>query len=388
MSLSQHWNYPTTIWFGANKINTIHLACAQLHLKKPLVVTDPGLSKMTCFTTLIDQLNHHHIDHSVFCDLKPNPTASNVRAGVNALKLQQCDGVIAIGGGSALDCAKSIAVIAQQDCDIIDLEDASDNYTRADSSKVLACIAIPTTAGTGSEVGRAALIIDETSRSKKIIFHPNMTPNIVIADPTLTLTVPAKLTAATGMDALAHNLEAYFAPGFHPMADGIALEAMRLINDHLIYAFQNGDNLDARSYMLAASLMGATAFQKGLGAIHSLSHPVGALYDAHHGLLNAIFMPYVLKLNREAISDKCQRLADYLQLPHGSDGFDRIYNWVIFLLNTLELPSQLSDIGIDNTHAEEIARQALQDGSSATNPIKLTHELLKTTFLQSVIGSL
>jgi alcohol dehydrogenase class IV len=387
MNYSANWNYPTTIWFGADTIKKLHTACEQLGIKHPLLVTDKGLAGMDMFNAVLGDLQKHGLNPVVFHDIKANPTVGNVDAGSDICRQHGCDGVIAIGGGSALDAAKTIALVADQACSVLDLEDIGDNFKQADSDKILPCIAVPTTAGTGSEVGRASLIVDTETHSKKIIFHPEMTPDIVIADPALTCTLPPKLTAATGMDALAHNLEAFCAPGFHPMADGIALEGMRFVKEWLPVAYKNGSNLEARTHMLAASTMGATAFQKGLGAIHSLSHPVGAIYDAHHGLLNAIFMPYVLKLNRDTIDDKMERLANYLSLE-GDTGFDAVYNWVLDLMQQLDLPTDLKSIGVDDKQADEVARQAMQDGSTASNPLALTHDLLKTTFLSALIGNL
>ncbi|MDF1797238.1 MAG: iron-containing alcohol dehydrogenase [Coxiellaceae bacterium] len=378
------WNYPTTIWFGLGRIRDIADACAQLKMKAPMIVTDPGLTALPMIAHLQELLNEAGLHSTIYSDIKANPTGTNVIEGCQELHDNQHDSVIAIGGGSALDTAKCIAFLANQDHALWQYEDKDDNYKKANADAILPIIAIPTTAGTGSEVGRASLIVDEETHSKRIIFHPKMLPSIVISDPELTVSLPPKLTAATGMDAFAHNLEAICAPGFHPMADGIAFEGLRLIKQWLPIAYQDGSNLEARGYMLAAATMGSTAFQKGLGAIHSLSHPVGAIYGAHHGLLNAIFTPYVLRYNRSAIEEKMVRLAEYLDLNDKS--FDGVYHWVIDFLHQLDLPIKLSDIGIDLQHADEIARQALIDGSTATNPVTLTEPALKQIFEDAVKG--
>ena len=294
--------------------------------------------------------------------------------------------MIAIGGGSALDVAKTLALVSYQDKPLWNFENVGDNFKNADPQKILETIAVPTTAGTGSEVGRASVIIDSDAETKKIIFHPQMLPSMVILDPKLTLTVPAALTAATGMDALAHNLEAFLAPGFYPMADGIALEGMRLIKDNLIAAFNDGSNIEARGKLLVASMMGATAFQKGLGLIHSLSHPVGAIYHKHHGLLNAIFMPYSLQYNRDVIEQRCVILARYLALPQS--GFDAVFNWVMSLLKALKLPITLSDIGIDETRAKEIGEKAYADPSTVSNPKALSPGTCEQVFIRAVRGEM
>lgn len=385
-SLHTNWNYPTTIWFGPGRVREIALACRQLHIQAPMIVTDPGLAELPMIQQVMDDLTQVGLNPVLYSRIKANPTGTHVTEGCQALHDHHRDGIIAIGGGSALDTGKTIGFLAHQSLSLWEFEDIGDNYKKADVSNILPIIAIPTTAGTGSEVGRAALIVDEVAHTKRIIFHPKMLPSLVISDPKLTLSLPPKLTAATGMDALAHNLEAFCAPGFHPMADGIALEGMRLIKTWLPIAYRDGSHLEARTHLLAAATMGATAFQKGLGAIHSLSHPVGALFDAHHGLLNAIFMPYVLKYNRDAIHEKMQRLAEYLHLK--PQNFEGVYHWVLSLLATLNLPTKLSDIGITADQADTIAALALQDGSTPTNPLPLTQADLKRLFEDALIGRL
>ena len=292
-----NWNYPTTMWVGQNRVKDLSNACKNLNIKKPLLVTDQGLARSEIILSALNDLNDEGISVQLYSNVVGNPTGTNVNEGVDHYKKNNCDGVIAFGGGSGLDVGKAIAFMSGQNLPLWDFEDVGDNWTRADSAKIAPIIAVPTTAGTGSETGRASVILNEESGVKKIIFHPKFLPSIVILDPCLTVGLPSKITAATGMDALAHNLEAFCAPGFHPMADGIALEGMRLINKWLLIAVNDGKNLDARMNMLTAASMGSTAFQKGLGAIHSLSHPVNALNNVHHGLSNAIFMPYVLSLS-------------------------------------------------------------------------------------------
>ncbi len=383
---NSRWNYPTPIWFGIDRLLDIVEGCQQCGMTSPMIVTDPGLESQPFITHLKDLLTEANIPHSVYAHIKPNPTGTNIIEGCQELHDRNHDSVIAIGGGSAIDSGKTIAFLANQTRALWEYEDKGDNYLRADSDVILPIIAIPTTAGTGAEVGRASLIVDQEAQCKRIIFHPKMLPQLVICDPKLTVSLPPKLTAASGMDALAHNLEALCAPGFHPMADGIALEGMRLIKQWLPIAYRDGNNLEARSHMIAAATMGATAFQKGLGAIHSLSHPVGALYDAHHGTLNAIFMPYVLRFNRPAIEDKLARLATYLDIQPAN--FDGVYRWVIDLIQSLDLPLKLADLNIDCARADEVATQALADGSTPTNPVPLTTPALKQLFEEAVSGKL
>lgn len=381
-----NWNYPTQMRFGAGRIKELPEVCQSLNIKKPLLVTDPGLAELSMTQYVVQNNIQKKIATTVFCDIKSNPTGENVAQGVKAYHEGQHDGVIAMGGGSALDTGKTIAFMVGQTRSIWDFEDVGDNYLRASEAGIAKIIAIPTTAGTGSEAGRAAVIVDLEAHSKKLIFHPKLMPSVVISDPELTLSLPENLTAATGMDALAHNMEAYFSPGFHPMADGIALEGMRLIKENLITAVTEGKNLEARTMMLAAATMGAAAFQKGLGVIHSLSHPVGALYDAHHGLLNAIFMPYALTFNRDYIEDKCVALASHLQLPN--PGFQAIYDWVIDLCHSINIPLSLQAIGVDASRADEVATLAMQDPSTPGNPRPLTHADMKAIFINAVHGKI
>ena len=382
-----NWNYPTTMWVGENRINDISLACKGLKINKPLLVTDKGLAQSDMVKTTLSILRDDGISAALYSNVIGNPTGTNVNEGVNNFKKNNCDGVIAFGGGSGLDVGKAVAFMSGQTLPIWDFEDVGDNWTKANSDKIAPIIAVPTTAGTGSETGRASVILNEKTGVKNIIFHPKFLPSIVILDPVLTVGLPPKMTAATGMDALAHNLEAYCAPGYHPMADGIALEGMRLINKWLIEAFQNGSNLEARMNMLTAASMGSTAFQKGLGGIHSLSHPVNALNNVHHGLSNAIFMPYVLTFNRNAIEEKIIHICDYLELEDRT--FDGSINWILKLRKDLNMPHKLSEV-IDekDLKLDRLSKMALEDPSTGGNPKKLTEADMKVMYQHSMSGIL
>ena len=382
-----NWNYPTTMWVGENRINDIAEACKTLNIKKPLLVTDKGLSNSEIVKNTILVLKDDNVQVELFSDVVGNPTGTNVNDGVKSYKDNQCDGVIAFGGGSGLDVGKAIAFMSGQNLPIWDFEDVGDNWTKANSDQIAPIIAVPTTAGTGSETGRASVILNEDTGVKKIIFHPKFLPSIVILDPTLTVGLPPKITAATGMDALAHNLEAYCAPGYHPMADGIALEGMSLVNKWLPEAVNNGSNLEARMNMLTAASMGSTAFQKGLGAIHSLSHPVNALNNIHHGLSNAIFMPYVLTFNKEVIEKKVIKICKYLELQDQS--FNGFINWVLDLRKKLDMPHTLSEV-IDekDLQLDRLSKMALEDPSTSGNPKKLSEADMKTMYLHSMEGKL
>ena len=382
-----NWNYPTTMWVGENRINDLGSACKNLNIKKPLLVTDSGLAKSDIIKNALSILKKDEILVELYSDVVGNPTGTNVNEGVQCFKKFNCDGVIAFGGGSGLDVGKAIAFMSGQTLSIWEFEDVGDNWTKADSEKIAPIIAVPTTAGTGSETGRASVILNEDTGVKNIIFHPKFLPSIVILDPVLTLGLPAKITAATGMDALAHNLEAFCAPGFHPMADGIALEGMRLINKWLIEAVNNGSNIEARMNMLTAASMGSTAFQKGLGAIHSLSHPVNALNNIHHGLSNAIFMPYVLTFNKDVIEDKIIKVCDYLELKDKS--FNGFINWVLDLRKKLNMPHKLSEVIQESDfELDRLSKMALADPSTGGNPKKLTEADMKSMYQHSMSGTL
>ena len=384
--MNSNWNYPTTVWVGENRIKDLHKACAQLLIKKPLFVTDKDLVNLEMVKKIIKTLSDNFNNIKIFSNFSGNPSGDNVNDGVKIFNENKCDGVIAFGGGSGLDVGKAIAFMSGQERSIWDFEDIGDYWKRANDEKIAPIIAVPTTAGTGSETGRASAIINKETGVKKIIFHPKFLPSIVILDPYLTVDLSPRLTAATGMDALAHNLEAFCAPGFHPMADGIALEGMRLVKNSLLAAVKDGKNINARLEMLTAASMGSTAFQKGLGAIHSLSHPVNAQFNLHHGLSNAIFMPYVLTFNKKEISEKIVSICDYLNLEKK---FDSFINWIIELRKDVKIPHKLSDVlEIDKVNLDKLSQMALEDPSTAGNPKKLTKEDMKIMYEHSLSGKL
>jgi len=382
-----NWNYPTTIWVGKDRINDLGKACKQLNIKKPLLVTDGGLVKTKMVLNILEQLKIEGFETNIFSNVVGNPTGSNVKEGVKVYHNNKNDGVIAFGGGSGLDVGKAIAFMSGQNLPIWEFEDVGDNWAKADNEKIAPIISVPTTAGTGSETGRASVILNEKTGVKNIIFHPKFLSSIVILDPVLTVGLPAKITAATGMDALAHNLEAFCASSYHPMADGIALEGMRLINKWLLIAFNDGSNLDARMNMLTAASMGSTAFQKGLGAIHSLSHPVNALNNIHHGLSNAIFMPYVLTFNKHVVEEKIIKICKYLELENKT--FDGFIDWILMLRKDLNMPHKLSDV-IDEKDfdIERLSKMALEDPSTSGNPKKLTIDDMRLMYKHSMSGEL
>lgn len=369
-SLSSNWNYPTKVRFGAGRLSELADACRAAGISRPLIVTDPGLKPMQMIVDAIHTLEHGGLPSALFADVHPNPVGADVDAGLKVFRAGKHDGVVLIGGGSAMDAGKAIAFMSGQTRPMWDYEDREDWWTRADPKGIAPIVAIPTTAGTGSEVGRAAVIVDERDHTKKIIFHPKMQPVEVIADPELTVGLPAHITAATGMDALSHNLEAYCSPFWHPMGNGIALEGMRLVKEWLPVAVKTGSNIDARAYMLAASSMGATAFQKGLGAMHSMSHPCSSLRGTHHGLTNAVVMPYVLMHNRSAIEEKLAASARYMNLKDQS--FTGFVDWILQLRQDIGIPHTLKDIGVDLDMIPEAAPMALEDPSTGGNPLPMT----------------
>ena len=382
-----NWNYPTNMWVGENRINDLSIACKDLNIKKPLLVTDSGLVKTDITLKVLDLLKKDNISVSIFSNVVGNPTGTNVNDGVEFFKKNNCDGVIAFGGGSGLDVGKAIAFMSGQKKSIWDFEDVGDNWKKANAENIAPIIAIPTTAGTGSETGRASVILNEDTGIKKIIFHPKFLPSIVILDPILTLNLPSKITAATGMDALAHNLEAYFSPTYHPMADGIALEGIKIIYNWLLEAFKNGKNVEARMNMLTAASMGSTAFQKGLGAIHSLSHPINAQNNIHHGLSNAIFMPYVFDFNKDKIKEKVIEICNYLNFKEKK--FGAFMGWIIDLRKELGIPNQLSEVIKEKDfNINLLSEMALNDPSTITNPKKLTLKDMKIMYERSFSGKL
>ncbi|MBI2718700.1 MAG: iron-containing alcohol dehydrogenase [Rhizobiales bacterium] len=382
---NRNFNYPTALKFGAGRIKELAEHCKAHGIMRPLFVTDPGLAGLDLVKAIVDSVKQAGLGIAVFSEVRPNPVEANIIEGVKAYKAGRHDGVIAFGGGSGLDIGKMIALMHGQNISVFELEDIDDWWTRADASKIAPIIAVPTTAGTGSEVGRAGVVTHPITHEKKIIFHPAIMPKVAILDPELTVGLPPKLTAATGMDALAHNLEAYCAPFYHPLSAGIALEGMRLIKDNLARAVKKGSDLDARGNMLVASAMGATAFQRGLGAIHALSHPFGGLYDAHHGMLNGIIMPYVVKANRRKIEKDITRAAAYLGIKGGFNGF---LKWILALRKEIGIPHKLSDIGIDAKRLGEVAAMAMKDPSAGGNPIQFTEKQYKSLARKCVTGDL
>ena len=381
-----NWNYPTSIWVGENRVKDLSEACKNLSISKPLFVTDKDLVNLEMVKDIISELRQNYNNISIFSNFSGNPIGENVEEGVEVFNKKKCDGVIAFGGGSGLDVGKAIAFMSGQTRPIWDFEDIGDYWKRADEKNIAPIIAVPTTAGTGSETGRASAIINKKTGVKKIIFHPKFLPSIVILDPCLTINLSPRLTAATGMDALAHNLEAFCSPGFHPMADGIAIEGMKLIKKSLLQAVSNGNDLNARADLLAAASMGSTAFQKGLGAIHSLSHPVNAQFNVHHGLSNAIFMPYVLTFNKDKIEKRIVSICDYLNLDKS---FDSFLNWILQLRKELKIPHKLSEvIEVDNINLDQLSKMAIEDPSTATNPKKMTVDDMKILYTHSISGEL
>ncbi len=384
--MNANWNYPTTMRVGPGRLSELPDVCQEAGMSAPLLVTDPGLATLPMVENAIIGCREAGLRCELFSNIKPNPTGQNVEDGVQAYVEGQHDGVIAFGGGSGIDAAKAVALMAHQSVSIWELEDVGDNWTRANGELIAPIVALPTTAGTGAEVGRASVILDESSETKKIIFHPKMLPQIVILDPELTVGLPAALTAATGMDAFSHSLEAWSSPLFHPMAEGIAAEGIRLVREYLPRAVRDGADIEARTQMLVASSMGATSFQRGLGAIHALAHPLGALYDAHHGTLNAVLMPYVLKANRSAVESRIERLGRYIGLSDTS--FDSFMDWVLSLRAEINIPSDLSELGIDDQQSHRIGQMAVQDPSAGTNPITYSAEDYERLFLSALTGQL
>jgi len=382
-------NYPTPYRIGQGRIRELPDACREFGIKRPLIVSDPGIVKLPWFAELERTLTApKDLDAAVFSGVQGNPTGADVVAGVAAYRKHLADGVVMVGGGSALDVGKCVALMVGNRGSVFDYEDAGDNWTKVDASKIPVKIAIPTTAGTGAEVGRASIITDEHHR-KKVIFHPKMLPELVIADPNLTIGLPARMTAATGMDALAHCFEAFCVDGYHPMADGIALEGMRLIKDNLLKVYADPKDIVARTHMLMSSTMGATAFQKGLGLVHALSHPLGGATDVHHGTANAIFLPYVMVFNREAIAAKMDTLARYLEIPVASNGFDAILGWMIELRRRLELPHTLESVeGFSESMAARLAPLAVADPTMGGNPIPADERACEKVFLKAFEGDL
>ena len=382
MILRGNWNYPTTIWAGPGRIAELTNACAAAGITRPLIVTDEGLIGAPMIKSGLTALK----DSALFGAVRGNPALTHVDAGLRAYRDGNHDGVVAFGGGSALDAGKVVAFMSGQTRPLWDFEDIGDWWTRADPAGIAPVVAVPTTAGTGSEVGRAGVILNEETHQKKIIFHPQMMPRIVISDPELTVGLPRAVTAATGIDAFVHCFEAFCAPGFHPLADGVALEGMRLIHRYLPRACADGKDIEARAQMLAAASMGATAFQKGLGGVHAIAHPVGSWFNTHHGLTNAVILPYVMTFNRNAIADKADIIARVLDLP--TRGFDGFLARVMEMRRELGIPHSLAEIGVSTANAAVIGREAAIDPSAGGNPIPVDAAQLERIFRAAVDGKL
>jgi len=380
------WNYPTKVIFGPGTIQQLPEICRSLGMKNPILMTDMGLKDNAITLRALKINKDAGLETAIFAEIKPNPTGSNVEAGVKAYRAGKHDGIIAFGGGSGLDGAKAIALMVGQDRPLWDFVDEGDNFLRVKESGMAPVVAIPTTAGTGSEVGRASLIVNEATHTKKIIFHPKMLPAVVISDPELTIGLPPHITAATGVDAFVHCFEAFCAPGFHPLADGIALEGMRLVAEYLPRAYKNGTDIEARAHMLAAASMGAAAFQKGLGGVHALAHPLGGVYDKPHGLLNAILLPYVVVRNRPAIAERMDILARVMNLPGA--GHDAILKWILDFRQQLDIQNTLADIGVPADRTQEIGVMALADPSAGGNPLPLTAGDYTEIFRKACAGDL
>lgn len=386
MTYTANWNYPTNVKVGVGRISELAELSTAMGMQAPLLITDPGLAALPMVEKVVADVTTEGLRCRLFSAIKANPTGQNVQDGVDYYKDHSHDGVIAFGGGSALDAAKAVALMVGQERPIWEFEDVGDNWLRVNVEGMAPVVAVPTTAGTGSEVGRASVITDPQHHIKKIIFHPRMLPEQVILDPELTVGLPKMITAATGMDALSHNLEAFCSPFYHPMAEGIALEGIRLIAEYLPRAVADGNDIEARTQMLVCSSMGATAFQKGLGGMHALAHPLGALYDAHHGMLNAILMPYVLKANQTAIEERIDRLTRYLNL--NETGLNGFLNWVLTLREKLAIPHSLSALDIDDTQVKKIGAMAVKDPSAGGNPIAFSADEYQRIFVDAVKGIL
>lgn len=381
MPITANWSYPTAVKLGAGRIRELADHCKALGMKRPLLVTDRGLASMAITANALDILEAGGLGRAIFADVDPNPNDRNLDDGVRAFKAGGHDGVVAFGGGSGLDLGKCVAFMAGQTRPVWDFEDVGDWWTRASIEGIAPIVAVPTTAGTGSEVGRASVITNSQTHTKKIIFHPKFLPGVTICDPELTVGMPKAITAGTGMDAFAHCLEAYSSPFFHPMSQGIALEGMRLVKTYLPRAYADGTDIEARTQMMAAAAMGAVAFQKGLGAIHSLSHPVGAVYHTHHGTTNAVVMPPVLRFNRPAIEERIAAAAAYLGITGGFDGF---YDFVMKLRSDLGIPDKLGTLGVGTDRIDELAEAAVADPSTGGNPVELTVDAARKLLIESI----
>jgi alcohol dehydrogenase class IV len=392
MSSLHYWNYPTEIFCGAGALDTLAERCLLLGMRNPLLVTDPGMLPLEPLALLKAHLQQADITFAVFSDIASNPSMADVARGVATFNAGKHDSLIALGGGSAMDAAKGISLSAVDPEGLVRFEwsqiiahyPSLADFPRLGLPKL---IALPTTAGTGSELGREAVLTQSEQNIKRVISHPELLPATVILDPVLTRGLPGALTAATGMDALTHHIEAFCSPLYHPMSSGIAVEGIRLIQQHLTDAHVDGQNIVAREGMLVASAMAAVAFQKGLGGVHALAHPLGARYHKHHGLLNAILLPYVLIANQQAISEDITRLARYLELKQPD--FAGFLDWVLGLRKQLGIPHSLGEIGLDAEAAVWVGEQALADiSSSDTNACVLDAAAYSQIFRNAVEGVL
>lgn len=381
MTITANWSYPTAIKFGAGRIKELADHCKAVGMRRPLLITDRGLAPMAITQGALDILDAGGLGRAIFAEVDPNPNDVNLEAGIKAFKDGGHDGVVAFGGGSGLDLGKCVAFMAGQTRPVWDFEDIGDWWTRANVEGIAPIIAVPTTAGTGSEVGRASVITNSQTHVKKVIFHPKFLPAVTVCDPELTVGMPKVITAGTGMDAFAHCLEAYSSPFYHPMSAGIALEGMRLVKEYLPRAYKDGTDIEARAHMMSAAAMGAVAFQKGLGAIHSLSHPVGAIYNTHHGMTNAVVMPPVLRFNRPAIEEKIACAAAYLGISGGFDGF---YDYVLQLREGLGVPDRLAALGVGTDRIDEMAEMAIVDPTAGGNPVELTFDAARKLFVECI----
>ena len=369
MKLTGNWSFPAPVRFGAGRISEIGEACTDVGIKRPLLVTDRGLEEMDITARTLDLLQNAGLGRALFAAVDPNPNERNLEDGLRLYRDGGFDGVVAFGGGSGLDLGKTIAFMAGQSRPVWDFEDVGDWWTRADPDGILPIVAVPTTAGTGSEVGRASVITNSATHEKKIIFHPKMLPSAVICDPELTIGLPKAVTAGTGLDAFAHCVEAFSSPHYHPLCQGIALEGMRLVKEYLPRAHDDGTDIEARAQMMSAAAMGASAFQKGLGAVHALSHPIGAHHGTHHGTTNAVCMPTVLEFNAAAIRTRFDRAAAYLGIDGGFDGFRA---FVDTLNDRLGIPGSLAELGVSDPDIDRLVADALRDPSTGGNPVEMT----------------
>jgi alcohol dehydrogenase class IV len=374
------YNFPTTIRFGAGSNNELPDYLVKNNLSRPLVVTDTIVAQLPFFKKIVESLKAKNISVEVFSDIHKNPVKSDVYKGTDVFDGTKRDSIIGIGGGAAIDVARAILLRINHREDLFKYDDliGGDVFV---TNEVPHFITIPTTAGTGSEVGRSAIIADDVTHQKKILFSPKLLAKIIFADPLLTMELPSFITAATGMDALTHNMEAYIAKMPHPLCEGIALEGISLIHQSLETAVNKPD-LESRSKMLIASLMGAIAFQKGLGVVHSLAHPLSSLLDTHHGLANAVNIPYGMEFNIEGFENKFKRIASTLELKEQSG--KAVVDYLFELNSKINIPHKLSAIGVKPEHVETLADLAIADFAHPNNPKPVSREDFKQLYLRAL----